>query len=185
MATALRPDRGLPITIGGVTFHFLYTFAVIDDLQTFFDAPMTEVLDRITNDRTFYAAAGRIIEALIRSDLYNNGEENAPTYDQIMHVLTVKDTGRIVQALFKAYSNDMPDRDEDDEPDPDEEVDQINIARLLIIARTELHMSEEEFWKTTPRKYFKLFEEYVALKGGDGKKKAARKRGGGTIDDLP
>lgn len=186
MATDLRPDRGLPITIGGVTFHFLYTFAVIDDLQTFFDAPMTEILDKITNDRTFYSAAGRIIEALIRSDLYNNGESNVPTYEQLMHVLTVKDTSRIVRALFKAYSNDMPERDEDDDQDPDEDVEQINIARLLVIARTEMHMSEDEFWRTTPRKYFKLFEEYVSLKSASSdKKKPTRKRGGGTIDDLP
>lgn len=178
MATTLRPDRGLPIKIGGITFHFLYTFAVIDDLQTLYDAPMSEILDRLTTDKTFYAAAGHIIEALIRNDLYNNGFENIvpPTFDQIMHALTVKDTSRIISALFRSYQTDMPEKDEDDEPD--EDPDQINVARLLILAKTEMHMSEEEFWKTTPRKYFKLFDEYVALKGG-------KKDIGGGIDDLP
>ena len=62
MATTLRPDRGIPVEIGGVTFHLLYTFAVIDDMQSLYDAPMSEILDRLTADRTFYATAGHLIE---------------------------------------------------------------------------------------------------------------------------
>ena len=178
MATTLRPDRGIPVEIGGVTFHLLYTFAVIDDMQSFYDAPMSEILDRLTADRTFYATAGHLIETLIRNDLYNNGfgEVQAPSYEQIMHTLTVRDTARIIKALFEGYAKDMPEKEED-EPDPEEEPDQINVARLLVIARTQMKMSEEEFWKTTPRKYFKLFEEYIALQG--------RKSGESSIDDLP
>ena len=181
MGTTLRPDRGLPVEIGGVTFHFLYTFAVIDELQELYDAPMSTILDKLTKDRRFYSTAGHVIEALIKSDMYNNGEDNAPSYDQIMHVLTVRDVARILEAIFKAYSSDMPDKT-DEEDDDDEDAEKINVARLLIIARTEMHMSEEEFWRTTPRKYFKLFDEYVELKSGS---KKTRKKKGGTIDDLP
>ena len=177
MGTTLRPDRGLPVEIGGITFHFLYTFAVIDELQEMYDAPMSEILNRLMKDRTFYSSAGHMIEALIKSDLFNHGETNAPTFDQIMHVLTVADTARIVKALLDGYSSDMPEKDEDDD-DSDEEPEKINVARLLIIARTEMNMSEDEFWKTTPRKYFKLFDEYIALKSG----KTGEKN---DIDALP
>ena len=179
MATTLRPDRGFPIEIGGITFHFLYTFAVIDDLQTFFDAPMSEILDKLTTDRTFYATAGHMIEALIRNDLVNNGYDGtSPTYSQIMHVLTIRDTERIMRTLFESYTKDMPDKD-DDEDDTHEDPQRINIARLLIIAKTEMHMSEDEFWRTTPRKYFALFDEYIKLKSG------GKSSDGGGIDDLP
>ena len=182
MGTTLRPDRGLPVEIGGVTFHFLYTFAVIDELQELYDAPMSVILDKLTKDRRFYSTAGHIIDALIKSDLYNNGETNAPSYDQIMHVLTLKDVARIIEAIFKAYSSDMPDKTDEEIDDDDDEAEKINVARLLVIARTEMKMSEEEFWKITPRKYFKLFDEYVELKAGT---KKTRKKKGGSIDDLP
>ena len=181
MGTTLRPDRGLPVVIGGVTFHFLYTFAVIDELQELYDAPLSTILDKLTKDRRFYSTAGHIIHALIKSDLFNNGEETAPTYDQIMHVLTLRDVARILEAIFKAYQSDMPDKTDEDF-DEDDDVEKINVARLLIIARTEMNMTEEEFWRTTPRKYFKLFDEYVEFKSGS---KKTRKKKGGSIDDLP
>ena len=63
---------------------------------------MSVILDKLTKDRRFYSTAGHIIDALIKSDLYNNGETNAPSYDQIMHVLTLKDVARITEASFKA-----------------------------------------------------------------------------------
>lgn len=180
MKSALRPDKGLAITIGGVEFHFLFTFAVLDDLQTYYKEPISDIVRKLTDDMTVYSAAGRIVEALISSDIYNNGGPDAtkPTYQDIMHVLDYNDARRIIAALFKAYGLDMPEPDEDDDEDEENEPEQINIARLLIIGKTELGMSEEEFWRTTPRKYFMLFDEYVKLKGG-------KKEEGGSIDDLP
>ena len=179
MSSALRPDKGLAVTIGGVEFHFLFTFAVLDDLQTYYKEPISDIIKKLTDEMTIYSAAGRIIEALIASDIYNNAGPDAtsPTYQEIMHVLDLNDSKRIIAALLGAYGLDMPEPDEDDD-DENDEPEQINIARLLIIGKTELGMSEEEFWRTTPRKYFMLFDEYVKLKGGG-------KDNGGGIDDLP
>ena len=162
----LRPDRGLTVVIGGVEFHFLFTFAAIDELQSFYKEPLSEIVNRLTDRMTVYEAAGRIITALIRSDLYVHGEDpnTAPTYDEIMHVIDIKEGPRIVRQILEAYGLDMPENEDDDDDDDEEEQEQLNLARLLIIARTELHMSEDEFWRITPRKYFKLFEEYIALK---------------------
>ena len=180
MGSALRPGEGTPVRIGGVEFHFSFTFAAIDELQTYYNAPISEIINKLTDNMTVYSAAGHIIEALIRSNLFNNGEKSGsgPAYDEIMHVLDIKDTGRIISTLLRVYGIDMPDRDEDDDEDPDDGPEKINLARLLVIARTELRMDEADFWKTTPRKFFMLFDEYVALKGGG-------KESGGSIDDLP
>ena len=180
MQTVLRPDKGLSIVIGGIEFHFLFTFAVIDDLQTLFKEPISEIIKQMTDPLTMYSAAGRLIEALISSDIYNNGgrDMSCPTYEDIMHVLDIKDTKRVIRALLTSYGIDMPEAEEDEEDEEKDEPQPINIARLLIIGKTELGMSEEEFWKTTPRKYFKLFDEYISLKGG-------KKDDGGSVDDLP
>ncbi len=178
MRTTLRPEPGREITIGGVTFHLLFTFAVVDELQEFFGAPISEVIMRMTDNMTVYSAAGRILHALISSDLYNHGEpDNVPSYEDIMHVLDLKDAKRIVSAIMTSYGIDMPEPD-DDEEDEERVSEQINIARLLVIGKTELHMTEDEFWKTTPRKYFKLFDEYIHLKGG-------KNENDGGIDALP
>lgn len=177
----LRPDKGLSVTIGGVQFAFLFTFAAIDELQSFYHAPMGEIMAKLTDRTEVYAAAGHIVEALIRSDLYNNGEnpDTGPSFEEIMHVLDIKDGPKIVRTILTAYGMDMPeDEDEDDDEDEEEEQEQLNLARLLVIARTELKMSEDEFWRITPRKYFKLFEEYMALKGGT-------KDGESDINALP
>lgn len=176
--SVLRPEKGLACVIGGVEFHFLFTFAVLDDLQTFYKEPISDIIRKLTDDLTIYGAAGRIIAALIDSDIYNNGGSDVqkPTYQDIMHVLDYNDARRIVSALLRAYGLDMPEPEEDD--DDNDEPEPINIARLLIIGKTELGMTEEEFWRTTPRKYFMLFDEYVKLKGGG-------QDDGGGIDDLP
>ena len=178
MGTILRPEKGIAVRIGGIEFHFLFTFAVIDDLQTFFDAPLSEIINKLTDNMTVYAAAGRIVEALIRSDIYNNGGRDfpAPTYEDIMHVLDKDSGAKIVETILRSYGIQMPEAEDDDDEDGSDP-EQINIARLLVIGKTELGMSEDEFWQTTPRKYFRLFEEYVALKGG------AKKEEG--IDALP
>ncbi len=38
-------------------------------------------------------------------------------------------------------------------------------ARMIIIATTCLNMTEEKFWKTTPRKFFALWHEYKIFYG--------------------
>ena len=183
MDTALRPRDGTPLTIGGIKWHVLFTWAVIDQLQEEFDLPISEVMNRLMDPRTMFSAAGHIITALLDDVLYrtNGSEMTAPTFDQVMHVCDISQTNDIVAALLKAYGVNMPEID-DEFVDNDEEPEKLNIARLLIIGKTELGMTEEEFWKTTPRKYFKLFDEYQQLKGT---KKKVKKSGGGTIDDLP
>lgn len=176
----LRPDKGLAVTIGGVQFSFLFTFAAIDELQSFYHAPMGEIMAKLTDRTEVYAAAGHIVEALIRSDLYNNGEnpDKGPKFEEIMHVLDIKDGPKIIKTILTAYGMDMPEDEDEDDEDEDDGQEQLNLTRLLVIARTELKMSEDEFWKITPRKYFKLFEEYMALKGGT-------KDGESDINALP
>lgn len=180
MRTNLRPDEGIAVVIGGVEFRLLFTFAAIDALQTLYNEPIADVVRKLTDNMTVYAAAGHILQALIESDLYNHGEvENAPTYEQIMHVLDMKDGGRITATILRAFGIDMPEPDDDENEDDEEhEAEKMNITRLLMIARTELHMSEEEFWKTTPRKFFMLFDEYIKWKGG-GKGEES------SVDSLP
>lgn len=180
MRTDLRPDEGIAVVIGGVEFRLLFTFAAIDALQTHYNEPIADVVRKLTDNMTVYAAAGHILHALIESDLYNHGETNkAPTYEQIMHVLDMRDGGHITAAILRAFGVDMPEPDQDESEDDEEhEPEQMNIARLLMIAKTELNMAETEFWKTTPRKFFMLFDEYIKWKGGSKGEES-------SVDSLP
>ena len=100
--SVLRPEKGLACVIGGVEFHFLFTFAVLDDLQTFYKEPISDIIRKLTDDLTIYGAAGRIIAALIDSDIYNNGGSDIqkPTYQDIMHVLDYNDARRSYPRCF-------------------------------------------------------------------------------------
>ena len=179
--TDLRPRDGTALTVGGIEWKVLFTWAVIDQLQEEYDLPISEVMNQLTDPRKMFSAAGHIITALLDDALYrtNGSEMKSPTFQQIMHVCDISQTNAIITALLRAYGLNMPEIDPDDEPDPDEEPEKMNIARLLIIGKTELGMTEEEFWQTTPRKYFKLFDEYQQLKG------IKKKGGDGGIDALP
>lgn len=53
----------------------------------------------------------------------------------------------------------------------------MNLARLLYIGVAKLGFTEDEVFRMTPRKFYRLFDEYQELNGF--KKKPA------TIDDLP
>ena len=180
--TELRPGPGLPVTVGGIEFHFLFTWAVVDALQSRYQLSLWDVVQRLADPMTAYETGGRIITELIADDIYRNGEGliKPPTYEQVMHVIDMKQTDYMQERLLKAYGISMPEKDEDDddEEDPDEERDQINLARLLVIGKTKLGMTEDEFWTVTPRKYFHLFDEYIALQGG-------QKTQENSIDALP
>lgn len=58
-----------------------------------------------------------------------------------------------------------------------EEPEQLNIARLLYIGTTKLGYSESEIFDMTPRKFFRIFDEYKIMNGMVKKEQ--------TIDDLP
>lgn len=175
----MQPGKGLAISIGGIRWHILFTWAAVDKIQDHFQLPLSSVMKMLSDPIQIFKAAGGILTYLIEDDLRrNNSTIDPPTVDQVMRVIDISRTQEVVEAIIRAYRCDFPEPDEDDEiEDDDQEIEEINIPRLLLIATTELHLSEGRFWEATPRKYFRLVEEYQTMKG--------LKKSGAGIDDLP
>ena len=175
----LRP-KGISVNIGGVERRFLFTFAAIDEIQDHFDKPLVEVLEMLKDDRTLYKAAGFIVCTLINDEIIRNGGKGrGPELMEVMRMLDLSMTARVVRTILKAYGISMPEPDEDDEPDDPEDIEQLNIARMIYIGTTKLGYTEAEVMDMTPRKFHLIYDEYLEMNGGK------KNDTGGGIDDLP
>ena len=69
---------------------------------------------------------------------------------------------------------ELSDEEEDDLEDPE----QLNIARMIYIDTSKLGYTEAEILDMTPRKFHKIYDEYLEMNG-------AKTENTGGIDSLP
>ena len=69
---------------------------------------------------------------------------------------------------------ELSDEEEDDMEDPE----QLNIARMIYIGTSKLGYTEAEILDMTPRKFHKIYDEYLEMNG-------AKTENTGGIDSLP
>ena len=69
---------------------------------------------------------------------------------------------------------ELSDEEEDDLEDPE----QLNIARMIYIGTSKLGYTEAEILDMTPRKFHKIYDEYLEMNG-------AKTENTGGIDNLP
>lgn len=69
---------------------------------------------------------------------------------------------------------ELSDEEEDDLEDPE----QLNIARMIYIGTSKLGYTEAEILDMTPRKFHKIYDEYLEMNG-------AKTENTGGIDSLP
>ena len=69
---------------------------------------------------------------------------------------------------------ELSDEEEDDLEDPE----QLNIARMIYIGTSKLRYTEAEILDMTPRKFHKIYDEYLEMNG-------AKTENTGGIDSLP
>ena len=69
---------------------------------------------------------------------------------------------------------ELSDEEEDDLEDPE----QLNIARMIYIGTSKLGYTEAEILDMTPRKFHKIYDEYLEMNG-------AKTENVGGIDSLP
>ena len=173
----LQP-RGISIMIGGVERHLLFTFSAIDLIQDHFDLPLVEVIQMLRDERKMYKVAGYIISVLIQDEISRNGGKGrGPELMEVMQMLDLSMTKRVLSAILKAYGISMPelsDEEEDDLEDPE----QLNIARMIYIGTSKLGYTEAEILDMTPRKFHKIYDEYLEMNG-------AKTENTGEIDSLP
>ena len=175
----MQPGKGVAVSIGGLEWHLLFTWAAVDKVQDLFQLPLSAVMKQLSDPMETFNVAGKILAVLIEEDMRRSGSGvKPPTAKQLMDVIDISQTQNVLGAIIRAYHSNMPqvDEEEDDEEE-EQEAEMLNIPRLLLIGTTELKLTEDQFWDVTPRKFFRLVEEYQIMKG------ITKPEQG--IDDLP
>lgn len=115
----LRP-KGTPVVINGEERNLLFTLNVIDEIQDHYDAPMTEVWDRLTDKRESEKTIRYLVCTLLNDEAareQRNGKElKSYTEEEVGWAITVENVNEIMMALLDAYGLSLPEPDEDDSP---------------------------------------------------------------------
>lgn len=115
----LRP-RGTPVVIDGEERHLLFTLNAIDEIQDHFDAPMSDVWDKLTDKRESEKTIRYLICTLLNDEAareQRNGKElKSYTEEEVGWAITVENVNEIMMALLDAYGLSLPEPDEDDSP---------------------------------------------------------------------
>lgn len=173
----LRP-RGIPYTLlDDKERSALFTLAVVDELQDKYDKPIGQIMALLASDRQVYTALADIVQALANDELERNGAKERLTEKQIRQLIDIPHAKGLIRVILQSYGYSMPPIDEDEEPEDLEDQEKLNIARLLYIGSKKLGYSEQEVFSMTPKKFFKLFDEYIDSTGA--------KRPESSIDALP
>lgn len=116
----LRPV-GIPINIGGEERHLLFTLNAIDEIQTRFDEPVGEVLDRLTDKKVAVDALKGVMTALINDDIRRKKHDKETvqeefTEEEVGWMIHAFNMNEIVIAVLVAYGYSLPEPDEFDSP---------------------------------------------------------------------
>lgn len=116
----LQP-KGVPITLGDVERHILFTFSAIDEIQAHYDMPIGDVLLKMSDDREAFGAVAYIMTVLVNDEIarrnyYEGKDEKEISLKEMNWMLTAPEMGLAIGAILLAYGNSLPEADEDDDP---------------------------------------------------------------------
>lgn len=116
----LQP-RGVPITIGGKERRFLFTLSAVDEVQTEFGMPVSQVIEKLADNNEIIDTAARIALILLNGDIErdrkkNNGNEPLWTETELKDEIDVTMMERLAWTILKCYGMSVPDLEEDESP---------------------------------------------------------------------
>lgn len=115
----LTPKASL-LTVDGVERKILFTFSVIDELQERFEKPMDDIIkDYVTlsSDEKqiseLMKTTSKVLEVISNDTGLGNDPVKEGHFDSF---ITTKNVYEIAYILLKEYGLDLPDEDEEDDP---------------------------------------------------------------------
>lgn len=116
----LRP-KGISVMIGGVEREILFTLAAVDEIQAYYDAPVSEVISQMADEEKVVDISFRIMFILIndkiaRDRYFNGSTEELLTEQELKWLMTLNDVKNYVGAILTAYGLSLPEEDEDEDP---------------------------------------------------------------------
>jgi len=121
MSSVLRP-QGVPIVLGEVERHFLFTLNAIDEIQSHYDMTMMDVFKLMSDDTTLFKTVKYLTHVLLtdefeREKFRNPDTDLKPISEKEAGWLVTKDNiVEVSKAFLVAYGLSMPEADEDDDP---------------------------------------------------------------------
>ena len=117
----LRPV-GIPIELGGVERHFLFTLNAIDTVQSHYNSTMFEALDKLFDANEQNEALKYFTMTLINDEVEREKWKN-PSSDlkevsekEVGWMIHVENMGIVTTAILSAYRISVPESNENDDP---------------------------------------------------------------------
>ena len=117
----LRPV-GIPIELGGVERHFLFTLNAIDTVQSHYNSTMFEALDKLFDANEQNEALKFFTMTLIKDEVEREKWKN-PSSDlkevsekEVGWMIHVENMGIVTTAILSAYRISVPESNENDDP---------------------------------------------------------------------
>ena len=112
--------KGIPVMIGGVERHFLFTLNAIDDIQDHFEKPLSEVVQQFTEKEQAYKTMRYVAMVLINDEAERERAAGREGYEilteqEVGWLITLKNEGEVALAILKAYGYSLPES-EDENP---------------------------------------------------------------------
>ena len=158
----LRP-KGVPVSFAGRDWHFLFTFRVIDELQSRYPGRSIFEVVNAAGEDTLDGLLKLIdvIDVLCDSQIPRNEIPKA------LKVNTLTGKGSLEEvrlAISLALIQSMPEIDETDDG-PGNGTGIMEIPKFIVIATSKFRFTEKEAWDMTPRKFSLLNDAYREING--------------------
>ena len=113
---------GIPIELGGVERHFLFTLNAIDTVQSHYNSTMFEALDKLFDANEQNEALKFFTMTLINDEVEREKWKN-PSSDlkevsekEVGWMIHVENMGIVTTAILSAYRISVPESNENDDP---------------------------------------------------------------------
>ena len=106
--------------LDGVERHFLFTLAVVSEIQGHYDLPVSTVMSKLADDREGYETLAYLATVLANDEIMRRNDQTGKddpllTEKQVKWLIDVPLAKRILRPIMVAYGYSMPDSDGEDE----------------------------------------------------------------------
>jgi len=116
----LQP-KGVAIEVGGAERHLLFTIAVVDELQSKYNMPISQVMSLLSDAMQSPNVVADIMLALINDEIrrnrhYHHSDEKEIPEEEGKWLVEMPRFDEFMGAILLAYMGSIPEADEDEDP---------------------------------------------------------------------
>ena len=107
--------------LDGVERHFLFTLAVVSEIQGHYDLPVGTVMAKLADDREGFDTLAYLALTLANDEIMRRNDQTGKddpllTEKQVKWLIDVPLAKKILKPIMMAYGYSMPENEEDDDP---------------------------------------------------------------------